>query len=95
VSAEAKAYLPNELHVQTSLGYLELDVNFNWNWRRGDPKPPLYIGSIPDIAALMKQQVQTRSLVVDGDFDLAVPVLGLRSAINQGGVPLTSPRRLY
>jgi carboxypeptidase C (cathepsin A) len=90
-----KAYMQHELGVNTNRDYLSLtlDVNFRWDWRElalaPDGKgPEFYLNATPNIAAVMKRQPKLRLLLVGGYYDLAVPLLAPRYALEHGGVPL-------
>lgn len=88
-SAPMKAYMEQELGVHTARDYLSLtlDVNFRWNWQRGT-QPNFYVNPTPNIASAMIRQPRMRVLLVGGLYDMAVPVLGPRYAIQHAGVPL-------
>jgi carboxypeptidase C (cathepsin A) len=90
-----KSYMEHELGVNTKRDYLSLtlDVNFRWDWRQEavgpDGKGPIfYINATPNIAAIMKKQPKLRLLLVGGYYDLAVPLLAPRYALEHAGVPL-------
>ncbi len=88
----ARQYFQSELRVPTDRDYvaLTLDVNFKWNWQtKQEPwHPSFYVNAAPNIAEYMKKHPATRLMVVGGYFDLAVPVLSVRYAVDHSGIPL-------
>ncbi len=88
----AKRYFQSELRVPTDRDYvsLSLDLNFKWNWRQEQKPwhPSFYTNATPNIAEYMKKHSETRMLVVGGYFDLAVPVLSSRYAVDHTEIPL-------
>ncbi len=92
----AKTYFQSELHVPTDRDYisLSLDLNFKWNWRQEQKPwhPSFYTNATPSIADYMKKHSETRLLVVGGYFDLAVPVLSSRYAVDHCEIPLERVR---
>jgi len=88
----AKRYFQSELRVPTDRDYvsLSLDLNFKWNWRQEQKPwhPSFYTNATPNIADYMKKHSETRMLVVGGYFDLAVPVLSSRYAVDHSEIPL-------
>jgi carboxypeptidase C (cathepsin A) len=89
-SEPIKAYMDRELGVHTARDYLSLtlDVNFQWNWQSEAAEPQFYRNSTPNIASAMVKQPRMRLLLVDGYYDMAVPVLAPRYALMHAGVPL-------
>jgi carboxypeptidase C (cathepsin A) len=91
-----KNYMRNELNVQTERDYLSLslDVNFRFKWSElGEPQDShqqhsFYINPTPNIATVMKKRPKLRVLLVGGYYDLAVPLLAPRYALEHAGVPL-------
>ena len=88
-SVPMKTYMEKELGVHTARDYLSLtlDVNFRWNWQRGT-QPDFYVNPTPNIASAMIRRPRMRVMLVGGLYDMAVPVLGPRYAIQHAGVPL-------
>jgi carboxypeptidase C (cathepsin A) len=95
-NAAIKQYMERELNVHTTRDYvsLTLDVNARWDWRGPAPtgnwheEPEFYRNPTTYIAGLMAKQKQTRLLLLGGYYDLAVPVLAPRYALEHSGVPL-------
>jgi carboxypeptidase C (cathepsin A) len=95
-SDTAKLYLQKDLNVKTGRDYLALtlDVNFRFKWSElFEPKDSrdqwsFYFNSSPHIANVMKKQPALRLLVAGGYYDLAVPLLATRYAIEHAGIPL-------
>lgn len=88
----AKSYFQSELHVPANRDYvsLTLDVNFKWNWQQPEKgwQHSFYTNATPNIADYMKKHPDTRLMMVGGYFDLAVPMLSVRYAINHSQIPL-------
>ncbi|MDO7834255.1 hypothetical protein Q4610_04275 [Sphingobium sp. HBC34] len=90
VSQPMGDYLRNELKVPTAREYYALaaDVNFNWDWS------PLTLVSgaawsvTGNIAKLMRDRPQVRTLLIGGYYDLVIPLLGVRYAFTHNAVPL-------
>jgi carboxypeptidase C (cathepsin A) len=94
-SAAIKQYMQHELNVQTTRDYisLTLEVNARWNWRdevRTEKwsEPGFYVNPTINIAKVMLAQPGARLLLVGGYYDLAVPLLAPRYAVEHAGVPL-------
>jgi len=89
-SEPIKAYMERELGVHTQRDYisLTLDVNFRFKWHSETREPQFYINSAPNIASAMIKQPRMRLLLVDGYYDMAVPMLAPRYALTHAGVPL-------
>lgn len=90
-----KSYMQHELNVKTDRDYLSLtlDVNFRWDWREEmtgrDPKSPVfYINPTANIAAVMDKRPELRLLLVGGYYDMAVPLLAPRYALEHAGIPM-------
>jgi carboxypeptidase C (cathepsin A) len=90
-----KAYMEHELNVHTARDYisLTLDVNMRWDWRGPPPtgawpEPEFYRNPAKNIAALMAKQKRTRVLLLGGYYDLTIPVLAPRYALEHAGLPL-------
>jgi carboxypeptidase C (cathepsin A) len=88
ISDAIGAYMRDELKVPTDRPYvsLTLDVNFKWTW----PQSPG--GAAPsgtaNIAKIMKAKPGLRLLLVGGYYDLAVPVLAPRYALDHAWLPM-------
>ena len=87
--------MAQELGVRTTRDYLSLtlDVNFRWDWRseavtRDGKEPVFYINTGPNIAAIMQQKPALRVLLFGGYYDLAVPLLAPRYALEHAGIPM-------
>ena len=94
-SIPIKTYMAQELGVHTPRDYLSLtlDVNFRWDWRseavtRDGKEPVFYINTAPNIAAIMHKKPALRVLLVGGYYDLAVPLLAPRYALEHAGIPM-------
>ncbi|GAA4965997.1 carboxypeptidase C (cathepsin A) [Nonomuraea thailandensis] len=66
---------------------LSLELNFAFDWRSEHPKPDFYRNPTANIAALMRERPQVRTLVLGGYFDLATPLAASLFAIRHAGVP--------
>jgi carboxypeptidase C (cathepsin A) len=95
-SETAKKYMLQDLNVKTGRDYLALtlDVNFRFKWSElFEPKDAqhqesFYVNPTSNIAEVMKKQPALRLLVVGGYYDLAVPVLAPKYAVEHAGIPL-------
>ncbi|MDZ5650177.1 S10 family peptidase [Nitrospirillum sp. BR 11828] len=89
-SAVATDYFKHELNVPVDRDYvsLTLDVNFGWDFRPAKREDGFYLNAAPAIAPVMRAQPKTRLLLVGGYYDLAVPLLSARYAIERAGIPL-------
>ena len=88
-SPPIKAYLENDLKVNTKRDYLSLtlDVNFRWNWQASGRTPGFYVNPTANIATLMTKQKTARLLLLGGYYDLATPLLAPRYALTHAGLP--------
>jgi carboxypeptidase C (cathepsin A) len=87
VSDAIGAYMRNELRVPTAEPYisLTLDVNFKWTWpRTRGLEAPSYTANISKI---MADKPKLRLLLIGGYYDLAVPVLAPRYALDHAWLP--------
>lgn len=89
-SSVATDYFKHELNVPVDRDYvsLTLDVNFGWNFQPARREDGFYLNAAPDIAPVMKAQPRTRLLLVGGYYDMTVPLLSARYAIDRAGIPL-------
>ncbi|HET8750821.1 MAG TPA: peptidase S10 [Sphingomicrobium sp.] len=87
VSDTIGTYMRHELHVPTTEPYisLTLDVNFKWTWppTRG-LEAPSYTANI---AKIMADKPKLRLLLIGGYYDLAVPLLAPRYALDHAWLP--------
>lgn len=87
VSDAIGAYMRNELRVPTTEPYisLTLDVNFKWTWpRTRGLEAPSYTANISKI---MADKPRLRLLLIGGYYDLAVPLLAPRYALDHAWLP--------
>jgi len=88
ISDAIGAYMRNELKVPIDRPYvsLTLDVNFKWTWpqSRGGAAPSL----TANIAKAMAAKPRLRLLLVGGYYDLAVPLLAPRYALDHAWLPM-------
>jgi carboxypeptidase C (cathepsin A) len=86
----AADYFRDELGVSPGRDYvsLTLDVNFRFDFHTGGRDGVFYTNPTPNIGALMKAMPNSRLLLVGGYYDLAVPLLAPRYAIDRAGIPL-------
>ncbi|MDE1150654.1 MAG: hypothetical protein PW843_29235 [Azospirillaceae bacterium] len=89
-SAVATDYFKHELNVPVDRDYvsLTLDVNFAFSYLSDKREGQFYVNAAPNIAPVMKAQARTRLLLVGGYYDMAVPLLAARYAIDRAGIPL-------
>ncbi|MBB6250847.1 S10 family peptidase [Nitrospirillum iridis] len=89
-STVATDYFRHELNLPVDRDYvsLTLDVNFSWNYMPTRRDQTFYVNAAPNIATVMKAQPKTRLLLVGGYYDMAVPLLSARYAIDRAGIPL-------
>jgi carboxypeptidase C (cathepsin A) len=89
-SAPIGRYLRENLRVPTKRPYhsLTLDVNFAWDFRLADPRPPFTINVADYLGDLLKARPEARLLVYGGYHDLATPALATRHGITHSRVPL-------
>lgn len=90
VSAPIGAYLRDELRVATRRDYvsLTLDVNFAWDFRPADPRPPFTVNVADYLGDLLAARPAARLLVYGGYYDLATPALATHHGITHSRVPL-------
>lgn len=88
VSKPIGDYLRGELGVRSDEDFvsLTLDVNFQWRWPsvEGSDTPP---DLLHDLSDAMRDHPRLRMVVVGGYYDLAVPLLVSRYAIDQAWLP--------
>jgi len=88
VSDAIGTYMRDELKVPFDGPYvsLTLDVNFRWTWpqTRGGAAP----SGTANITKIMKVKPRLRLLLVGGYYDLAVPVLAPRYALDHAWLPM-------
>lgn len=88
VSASLGDYMRRELGVATTMDYvaLTLDVNFQWSWPRiqGADKGPDLLGNLREAMAVHPAM---KVLMVGGYYDMTIPVLATRQAIDQAWLP--------
>ena len=89
-SAPATDYFTRELGVPEDRDYvsLTLDVNFRWDFHSAGRDELFYVNPTPNIGVLMKVQPEARLLLVGGYYDLAVPLLSARYAVERAGLPM-------
>ncbi|WP_049974488.1 hypothetical protein, partial [Azospirillum sp. B4] len=89
-SSVATDYFKRELGVPVDRDYvsLTLDVNFAFSYQSGKRENAFYLNAAPDVAPVMKAQPKIRLLLAGGYYDLAVPLLSARYAIDRAGIPL-------
>lgn len=89
ISAPATRYFQQELGLPAGRDYvsLTLDVNFRWDFRPAGQGTQYYVNPTANIAALLRDKPGLRLLLVGGYYDLAVPVLAARYAIDHAGIP--------
>ena len=93
VSKPIGDYMRNELHVPTSRDYVSLTLNvyFQWTWPAvagPDAAPDLAAG----IATFMNARPEARLLLVGGYYDLVVPLLAPRYALEHAWLPMDRVR---
>lgn len=90
LSAPIGRYLRDDLRVATTRDYvsLTLDVNFAWDFRPADPRPPFTINVADYMGDLLAARPAARVLVYGGYFDLATPALATRHGITHSRLPL-------
>lgn len=94
-SEPIRRYLVNDLGVDTDLGYysLNLDLNFEWDWRSRERAPEFRVNPSENLANAMHEKSSFRLLVIGGFFDMATPVKGVehtftRSIFSPGQIEL-------
>jgi len=89
VSAPIGAYLRDDLGVRTRRDYvsLTLDVNFAWDFRPADPRPPFDFNVADNLGDLLAARPTARLLAYGGYYDLATPALATRHGITHSRIP--------
>jgi carboxypeptidase C (cathepsin A) len=89
-SAPAKDYFNHDLGVPLDRDYvsLSLDINFQFDFHTGGRDELFYVNPTPNIGALMTAKPDLRVLLVGGYYDLAVPMLAARYAVERAGLPM-------
>ena len=83
------AYLRDDLGVRTRRDYvsLTLDVNFAWDFRPADPRPPFNPNVADNLGDLLAAKPGARLLAYGGYFDLATPALATQYGITHSRIP--------
>lgn len=89
-SAPAKEYFTRELGVPLDRDYvsLSLDINFQFDFRTGGRDEMFYVNPTPNVGTLMTAKPDLHVMLVGGYYDLAVPLLSARYAVERAGLPM-------
>jgi carboxypeptidase C (cathepsin A) len=71
----ANAYMSETLGIDTTERYdvLNMDVNRQWNWNRGEAKGNGFACTSPDLSRALRRNPHLRVLVASGHYDLGTP----------------------
>jgi carboxypeptidase C (cathepsin A) len=71
----ANAYMSEVLGIDTTERYdvLNMDVNKQWNWNRGEAKGNGFACTSPDLARALRRNPHLRVFVASGHYDLGTP----------------------
>ena len=71
----AHAYMSETLGIDTTLRYevLNMEVNKEWNWNRGEAKGNGFACTSPDLSRALRRNPHLRVLVASGRYDLGTP----------------------
>jgi carboxypeptidase C (cathepsin A) len=71
----AHAYMSETLGIDTTSRYevLNMEVNKEWNWNRGEAKGNGFACTSPDLSRALRRNPHLRVLVASGHYDLGTP----------------------
>ncbi|KFZ36575.1 hypothetical protein HR45_15710 [Shewanella mangrovi] len=85
-------YLQQLTGISNDAPYKALNLNINYHWqfaphREGFDGETFYFNPTANLADFVKQQPETKLLVLSGYYDLAVPTAAVEFALNQAAIP--------
>jgi carboxypeptidase C (cathepsin A) len=85
----ANAYMSEALGIDTTARYevLNIDVNKDWNWNRGEAKGNDFASTSPDLSRALRRNPHLRVLVASGYYDLGTPFSATDWSIAQLDAP--------
>jgi len=85
----ANAYMTETLGIESTARYevLNMDVNKEWNWNRGEAKGNGFACTSPDLSRALRRNPHLRVLVASGHYDLGTPYSATDWSIAQLDVP--------
>jgi carboxypeptidase C (cathepsin A) len=85
----AHAYMSEHLGVDVRERYevLNMDVNKQWNWNRGEQKGNAFACTSPDLSRALRRNPHLRVLVASGHYDLGTPYSATDWSLAQLDVP--------
>ncbi|MEO8306243.1 MAG: peptidase S10 [Betaproteobacteria bacterium] len=85
----ANAYMSETLGIDPSPRYevLNMDVNKDWNWNRGEEKGNNFACTSPDLSRALRRNPHLRVLVASGHYDLGTPYSATDWSIAQLDAP--------
>ncbi len=85
----ANAYMSETLGIDSTARYevLNMDVNKEWNWNRGEAKGNGFACTSPDLSRALRRNPHLRVLVASGHYDLGTPYSATDWSIAQLDAP--------
>ena len=85
----ANAYMSEALGIDSTARYeiLNMDVNKDWNWNRGEAKGNGFACTSPDLSRALRRNPHLRVLVASGHYDLGTPYSATDWSIAQLDAP--------